>query len=90
MQHPGGPIASAVVVPSKIGIHNHVVAHAGSELCEGEEEHLLRVDPVVGVAGEDGDCCSHPCRQCSQAEVSVEKTQLTLAEVHHLQCLDVI
>ena len=48
------------------------------------------MDPVVGMAGEDGDRRSHPRRQRSQAEVSVEMTQLTLAEVRHLQCLDVI
>ena len=90
-QHPGVPICPAVVIPTKIGIHDHVVAHAGSELGEGEEKHLLGVDPVVlGVAGEDGDRRSHPRRQRSQAEVSVEMTQLTLIEVHHLQCLDVV
>jgi hypothetical protein len=83
-------MAPTVVVPSKKGIHDHVVAHAGSEFCEGEEEHLLQVDLIVGVAGEDEDRRSHPHRQCSQAEVSVETTQLTLAEVHHLQCLEVV
>ncbi len=45
---------------------------------------------VVGVAGEDGDRRSHPRRQRSQAEVSVEMTQLTLANMRHLQCLNVI
>jgi hypothetical protein len=36
-----------------------------TELREGEEEQLLRVDLVVGVAGEDGDPHSHPRRQHS-------------------------
>jgi hypothetical protein len=48
------------------------------------------VDPVVGVAGEDGDRHSHPRRQRSQVEASVEMTQLTLSKVRHFQCLDVI
>jgi hypothetical protein len=29
-QHPGVPICPAVVIPTKIGIHDHVVAQAGS------------------------------------------------------------
>ena len=48
------------------------------------------MDPVVGETGEDGDRCSHPRRHRSQAKVSAKMTQLTLAEVRHLQCLDVI
>ena len=51
---------------------------------------LLKNGVMVRAAGEDGDRCSHPRRQRSPAEVSVEMTQLTLAEVPHLQCLEVV
>ena len=51
---------------------------------------LLKNGAMVRAAGEDGDRCSHPRRQRSPAEVSVEMTQLTLAEVPHLQCLEVV
>ena len=50
----------------------------------------LKNGVVVRAAGEDGDRCSHPRRQRSPAEVSVEMTQLTLAEVPHLQCLEAV
>ncbi len=48
------------------------------------------MDPVVCETGEDGDCRSHPRRQLSQAKVRVKTSHLTLAEVSHLQCLDVV
>ncbi len=89
-QPPGVPIRSAVVIPTKIGTHDHVVAHARSELREGEEEHFLLVDQLVVVTGEDGGHRSHPRHQRSQAKVSIKMAQLTLSEVCHLQCLDVV
>ncbi len=59
MQHPGVPITPAVVVPTKVGVNDCLVAHASSKLFNGEEEHLLRVNLVISVTSEDGNLCFH-------------------------------
>ncbi len=89
-QHPGVCICPAVVIPAKVGVNKHMVAQTGSKLSHGEEEHLLRVNPLVGVTSEYGNLCFHPLHQCSQAKVGVELAQLVLAEVCHFKCLDVV
>jgi hypothetical protein len=90
MQHPGVPICPVVVIPTKVGVDNHMVAQTGSKLSHGEEECLLQVNRVIGVTSEDGDLCSHPLHQRSQAKVGLELAQLALVEVCHFKCLDVV
>jgi hypothetical protein len=58
-QHPGVPITPAVVIPTKVGVNNHMVAQAGSKLSNSEEEHLLRASLVIGVNSDDGNLYSH-------------------------------